>query len=549
MASFRSELPQDLAACHALIEEQQATIDRLSIDVVLLKRTLFGSRRERFRSDDPDQQYLFDSTELLPAESSADPPPALEPDPEPKADDPQAPARRTSKGRGRRVFPESLPRKEVRHELGEDEIPEDLRNDAAAKRFFKKTSEELEFVPPSVYVIEHYQEVIVREDAAGETQMATARRPPQLIDAYTGPGFWAYLSASRFADHLPYYRQEDILSRYGFRIARSTQVRWIAGLAEGVGPLVELMRSRALQSRVLGVDETPVDTLGLKAGRAAKGYLWGVLGDNDQPYDCFHFTVDRSRDGPEQFLSGYSGYLQSDAYACYDSLSKSHPEMIQVACWAHARRKFEEVHFVAPSIRTHMALSYFQRLYDIEDRGHDLCPRQRYELRQERSQPIVAEFHRWLLEQWERELPKSKFRAAIGYMTSRWAAFARYIECGAIPLDNNRTEAALKFAILGRKAWLFFGNPQGGHTAATLFTLTKSCNRHRIDPFAYLRDVYTRLPTMAESELDGLLPDRWLQKHPEHLIEPRVHEAQQRAQRTRSRHAARRRPTPPQRQA
>ena len=122
----------------------------------------------------------------------------------------------------------------------------------------------------------------------------------------------------------------------------------------------------------------------------------------------------------------------------------------------------------------------------------------------------MTEFYRWLLEQYDRELPKSKFRAALGYMTNRWEAFARYLECGAIPIDNNRTEAALKFAVLGRKAWLFFGNPHGGETAATLFTLTKSCNRHRVDPLAYLRDVYTRLPTMPVSELESLLPDHWM---------------------------------------
>lgn len=544
MSSSSPELPQDIKACHALIDrleadrrqqaqtidEQQATIDRLSADMALLKRALFGSRRERFR-DDPNQQYLFDSKEVNAEEAI----------PEPEAADQEAKPRRTSNGRGRRVFPESLPRKTVRHELDEEDIPEDLRDDPAAKRFFKKTSEELEYVPPSVYVVEHFQEVIVRNDETGETTMATARKAPRLIDAYTGPGFWSYLTASRFADHLPYYRQEDILSRYGFRIGRSTQARWMAGLAEGVRPLVDLMRSRSLQSRVLGVDETPVKTLGLKVGSAAKAYLWGVIGDADHPYDCFHFTVNRSRDGPQQFLSGYQGYLQSDAYVCYDSLSKLNPEMIQVGCWAHARRKFEELNFVTPNVRTHTALGYFQRLYDIEDRGHDFSEEQRYELRQNESKPIVAEFHRWLVEQWERELPKSKLRAAVGYMTNRWATFERYLQCGAIPIDNNRTEAALKYAVLGRKAWLFFGNPQGGETAATLFTLTKSCNRHRVDPFAYLRDVYTRLPTTPESQLDSFLPDRWIKEHPEHLVQERVHEAQQRAQRTRARRAHRRR--------
>jgi len=532
MASSGSELPQDIEACHALIREQQDTIDRLSTDMALLRRALFDSRRERFRGDDPRQQYLFDSQELQVEETASKP--------EATTNDEETKPRRTSHGRGRRVFPESLPRKEVRHQLNAEDVPEDLRDDPAAKRFFKKTSEELEYVPPSVYVIEHYQEVIWRDEETGETTMATARKPPRLIDAYTGPGFWAYLTASRFADHLPYYRQEDILSRYGFRIARSTQWRWMAALAEGVRPLVDLMWREILMSLVVGVDETPVKTLGIKVGRAARAYLWGVIGDGDHPYDCFHFTADRSRDGPEQFLSGYRGYLQSDAYVCYDSLSKSHPEMVQVGCWAHARRKFEQLHFVTPNLRTHTALSYFQRLYDIEDRGRDLGEPQRYELRQDKAKPIVTEFHRWLLEQYDRELPKSKFRAAVGYMTNRWEAFSRYLECAAIPIDNNRTEAALKFAVLGRKAWLFFGNPHGGETAATLFTLTKSCNRHRVDPLAYLRDVYTRLPTMPVSELESLLPDNWIQDHPEHLLQERVDESRQRARRTRTRRARRR---------
>jgi len=553
MNSSRCELPQDIAACHALIERQeeerrrqahtvdeqqatialqQTTIDRLMADMALLKRALFGSRRERFL-DDPRQGYLFDSLELNAGDGSVE----AETDDE----EPAAPSRRTSKGRGRRVFPDFLPRKPIHHELQEEDIPENLQNDPAAKRFFKKTSEQLEFEPASVYVIEHYQEVIVQEDEAGETTMVTAPKPPQLIDAYTGPGFWAYLTASRFADHLPYYRQEDILSRYGFRIGRSTQWRWMSALAAGVKPLVDLMRSLALQSGVLGVDETPVKMLGGESKGSVKSYLWDTIGDGDHPYDCFYFTVDRSRDGPQKFLSGYRGYLQSDAYICYEVISDTHEEILKVGCWAHARRKFEEVHFTAPSVRTHTALGYFQRLYEIEDRGHDLTESQRCALRQREAKPIVTEFHRWLVEQYGRELPKSKLRAAIGYVTSRWEAFERYLECGAIPIDNNRTEAALKYAILGRKAWLFFGNPQGGETAAALFTLTKSCNRHRVDPFAYLRDVYTRLPVLAVSELESLLPDRWIQEHPEHLIQERVNESQQRAQRTRTRRAQRRR--------
>lgn len=156
------------------------------------------------------------------------------------------------------------------------------------ERFFKKTREELEFEPASLHVVEHYQEVVAKNDHdTGETTMASASKPARLIDAYTGPGFWAYLTASRFADHLPYYRQEDILSRYGFRICRSTQWRWMHGLAEGVTGLVEMMRQRTLESQVLSVDETPVTML--EPGGSVKSYLWTAIGDRGHPYDCFFF--------------------------------------------------------------------------------------------------------------------------------------------------------------------------------------------------------------------------------------------------------------------
>jgi hypothetical protein len=265
-----------------------------------------------------------------------------------------------------------------------------------------------------------------------------------------------------------------------------------------------------------------------------------VVGDRGRPYDCFYFTTGRSRAGPERFLSGYRGYLQSDAYVCYERMALDNPAILKTACWAHARRKFEELHFTGPTVRTHAAMGYFQRLYDIEGRARELSDDQRYALRQQEARPLVDQFHEWLLEHEERELPKSKFRGAVGYMTGRWDAFARYLEHGAIPIDNNRTEASLKYPILGRKAWLFFGNEEGGEAAAALFTLTKTCNRHRVDPYAYHRDVYARLPTLPESQLGTLLPDRWVQQHPEHRIQERVDEAVQRAQRKRRRRAERR---------
>jgi hypothetical protein len=207
----------------------------------------------------------------------------------------------------------------------------------------------------------------------------------------------------------------------------------------------------------------------------------------------------------------------------------------------HGRRKFEACHHLGATNQTRTALSYFRRLFDIEDMYRASSDELRLAARQEQSQPIVESFREWLEAQRLRQLPKSKLAGAINYLLNRWESFTRFLESGAIPMDNNAAERALKYPILGRKAWLFFGNQTAGETAAKLFTLTKTCNRHHIDPLAYLQDVYARLPTTSPGQLPSLLPDRWIKDHPQHLIQQRVYEAIDRAQRARERRAERRR--------
>jgi transposase len=322
MTSLRSELPDDLQSCHALIAQlqaelraateqvaklqgkadeaqdatehvahleallakyqetiadQQQTIENLAADNALLKRSLFGSRRERF-TDDPAQTLLFDPT-------------SDSPEPDDEDEQPKKKEQRTSKGRQPRVFPEFLPREEQKHYLNPEDIPEEMRDNPDVRRFFKKVGETLEMTPMQLKVVEQWQEVIALDRPDETTTMVGARRPTALIQSFAGPSLWAYLTVSRFADHLPYYRLEDILGRSGFRIDRSTQWRWMRGLAQGVTPLVDLMWKLARQSAVLGMDETPVMELG-GPGRTLKGYLWAGVGDADHPYDCFFYSSD-----------------------------------------------------------------------------------------------------------------------------------------------------------------------------------------------------------------------------------------------------------------
>jgi transposase len=413
-----------------------------------------------------------------------------------------------------------------------------MRNNPAARRFFKKVGETLEMTPMQLKVVEEFQEVIALDQPDQTTTMASARRPEPLIQSFAGPSLWAYLTVSRFADHLPYYRLEDILGRSGFRIDRSTQWRWMRGLARGVTPLVDRMWELARQSAVLGMDETPV--MELAPERTLKGYLWAGVGDARHPYDCFFYTSDRRSIRAEEMLPSFQGYLVADAYVAYERIGKLWPGVIKASCWSHARRKFEAIHRLGATVRTRTAMSYFQKLFDIEDQYCLASDEVRLAARREQSQPIVDEFHKWLQAERMLQLPKSKLAGAINYMLNRWESFTRFLESGAVPMENNAAERAVKYPILGRKAWLFFGNQTGGETAAKLFTLTKTCNRHHIDPFAYLQDVYARMPTTSADELPSLLPDRWIEDHPQHRIQARVQEALDRAQRARERRAERR---------
>ena len=548
-----------IARQQATIDEQQTTIDAqqtllrsLQRDLALMKRTLFGQRRERF--EDPRQGLLFDSAEVSspeqdgeaneddrPADSGAS-----------KEDERKSPSRR---GRVRRVIPECLPRVRRIHKLTDAEIPDDLQGDDA-RRFLKKVGEYVEWSPPQLTVVEEFVETLALDNAdATETKMLSAKRPPRILNCFAGPSLLAGLAVHHFADHLPYYRLEEILGRSKLTIRRSTQCRWMMRLANELTPLTDLMRRLVLKSPVAQADETPVKMLVPGLGKTSTTYLWAVLGDRRYPYTTFSFTENRSRAGPAAFFANFSGVLVSDAYIGYELLrSRSQGRIRLAGCYAHARRKFEELHALGPTERTATAMGYFQRLFDLEDELRASSDEARHAQRQLRSRPLLKEFKRWLDDQLETLRPKHDLRGAILYMTTRWECFERFLESGAIPLDNNASEQAVKNPVMGKKNWLFLGSPAGGTTAAVFYTLTATCRRLKIDPYAYLKDVFERLPQLreiqcaaeadAEAEtltlLTSLLPDHWLADHPDCRLDSRIAESNAKSARRRD-HRTRRR--------
>jgi transposase len=555
IASVPLDLPDNLAACHVIIrrqaeiideqaariEELLGRVDRLSRDLATVKRQLFGSRRERFVSNGGEGET---GEEVLTEQDPEGTPSAAEPpQDESDASIPASTSRRTSKGRQKRVLDASIPREKVLHPLDEKDVPPELLNDPRAKRFFRFAREEVELQERRVQIFEHYEEVIVLDDeATGESRMLAASVPEPLIDrCYVGVVLLAYLVASRFADHIPYYREEDILARVGLSIHRATQWRWMRALAAIVQPLVELIRQRVMQSRVQGIDETPCPVLCEERGRTRSSYLYAQYGDAAHPYVHFAFASHKTKENVRRIVGDYEGYLQSDAYICYELVAAAAgSHILPVGCWAHGRRKFEPLIVAGPHPQATWILGEIQKLYDIEDRAWDMTDDQRLALRQAESRPIVTGIRAWLEERHQQELPKSPLREGVNYLRNRWEAFERFLEDGAIPIDNNRTEAMIKGPVMGKKAWLFFGNESGGQTAAVLYTLTMSCKRHAIDVQAYLTDVFRRIRTATPAELESLLPDRWIAAHPEARIKQRVRESHAAATRKRHRRAQRR---------
>ena len=336
-----------------------------------------------------------------------------------------------------------------------------------------------------------------------------------------GPGLLAQVITSKYGDHQPLYRQEHILSRSGAHVPRSTTCGWMAACAQLVRPLVSRMRALVLASKYINTDDTPVPVLDPQRGKTRTGRIWVYAGDKQHPYTVFDYTPTRHRDGPTRFFGSYAGYIQADAYGGYDHLFKPNgsgaPAPIEVGCWAHARRKFVEAE-KSDSLRAHGAAAMIRVLYEIEKEGRELDATARLALRRERSVPQLNQFHAWLEAQQSEVLPKSPLGEAIGYARSNWTALTRYTEDGDLSIDNNAAENALRPVALGRKNWLFAGSNEGGRTGATLMTLVASCKRHGLDPFAYLRDLLTRLPATPIHQLDEFLPDDWKAANPTPVV-------------------------------
>jgi transposase len=322
----------------------------------------------------------------------------------------------------------------------------------------------------------------------------------------------AHIVTSKYADHLPLYRQEKMLARSGITLVRQTLCDWIAGVAELVEPLVSVIEAHVLGSGYVRADETPIRMLGTgKKGKSHQGYVWAYLGGGAVFYRA---TRSRAREGPARegpggVLEDFRGVLQSDGYVGYDKIG-AEGAIVYAGCMAHARRKFHEALGNDPAAAA-MVLGLMQRLYVIEAeaRKAGLSPEATRALRQQESALVMGQLHTLLGKIKDRALPSSQIGEAVSYALSQWERLRVFLEHGHVGIDNNPVENVVRGIAVGRKNWLFAGSPAGAERGATMYTLIESAKIAGIDPLAYLTDVIARLPGTPISRVAELTPQAW----------------------------------------
>ena len=516
-----------LLHAQAVLEHEQL-VQGLRHELELYRRYVFGPRRERL-VEAPGQGHLFDLEAVENITELPEPPP----------DNRQAPSRSR---RSRKPDYDRLPQVRFEHDIPEsDKVC--MHCGEAKTRIGEDEARVLNFIPArfelQVHVLPKYACSHCRDGV-----MAPAGPVRPISGCIAGAGALAEVVVSKFAEHMPLYRFEDISARYGLHLPRSTLCDWVRHVADLLKPLYQLQKELVQTAPVIWTDDTHVTVLGGDTPGSHKGRFWVYIGPTTLPYDVYDFTEDRKRDGPARFLASYAGYLQADAFSGYDGIyTGSGGKIIEVACWAHARRKFLEARSSAPG-EASLILQIIQRLYDVEDRARPLDDDARRAMRQTESVLILKRLREELDRLSSKLLPKSALAQATTYALNQWQALCRYAEDGRLTIDNNTSERRVRDQAIGRKNWMFLGSDEAGPRAAVLCTIIAGAKRHRLEPWAYLHDVILQLSVDASPELlAGLLPDRWALSHPEHVLNHRLDESREKARRRDQRRAQRRRST------
>ena len=476
----------------AYIKAADVKIAALTLELAHHKRMRFAQRSEAFS---PAQRDLFEETwtiDLAAIEAEVE---QITPTAKPAKPRP----------RGRQPLPAHLPRIEHRHE------PATCTCGACGGALVKigeDVSEQLDVEPARFFVHRH-----IRPQYAcrGCETVTAAAIPGAVIQGSLGaPGLHAWVITQKFLDHLPLYRIEQISERHGVPISRSTLAEWIGRIGVALQPLADRLAELLRQRQILHADETPVPQLDPGRGKTKRAYLWAYrsndLDNHDPPMIVFDYHASRSGSHAQHFLRDWRGHLMVDDYSGYKALFAMGPT--ELGCWAHARRKFFDLHAANQSPIVAQALARIGTLYAIERQGKTLDCEARRRLRETQAQPILDALHIWLLSTRTTVADGSALARAIDYSLRRWPALVRYANSGDLPIDNNPVENAIRPIAIGKKNWLFAGSERAGKRAAAIQSLLGTAKLNDIEPCAWLKDVLDKLPVWPNSRIDELLPLR-----------------------------------------
>ena len=502
-AMLRSERAARLAA-EAEAQTRTLLIEKLKLTIKKLRHEQFGQSSERGALLDQLELQLADLEEsAAQAETAARMAAAAE-----KITVPSFERRRPA----RRPLPAHLPRERIVYPAP-SVCP--CCGDSRLRKIGEDVTETLELIPRQWKVIQHVREKFSCRACEAISQPPAPSHP--IARGRAGPKLLAHILFAKYGLHLPLNRQSDVYEREGIDLDVSTLADWVGAAAATLMPLVDVIRTHVFAAERIHADDTTVPVLA--KGKTRTGRLWTYVRDDrpfagpDPPAAVFFYSRDRDGEHPEQHLAGYAGLMQADAYAGFGKLYEANRKggpIIEVACWAHGRRKFFDLARLSKAPIAVEAVKRIDVLFAIEREINGLAPQERLGVRQERSRPLVSELHTWLREQRAKLSKNSDTTKAINYSLNRWDAFIRFLDDGRLCMSNNAAERELRAVALGRKNWTFAGSDEGGRRAAAIYTLIATAKLNDVDPQAWLADMLARLPDHPAKRIGELLPWNWL---------------------------------------
>ncbi len=489
-----------------LYEQSQVQITSLYLELEKLKKLIFGSKQERFVATD---------------DKNPSPQLALQLDADTIATCKITDATKVTYIRTKTEVTDNKPKAHP----GRMKLPENLRREtiilqpdievAGLKHIGNEVTEVLDLIPAELYVKQYIRPKYVQPVSDVNSTVITATLPGRIMEkCMAGEGLLTQIIIDKYVDHLPLHRQRQRFQRAGITIAQSTINDWVKAVLNQIAALYEAHKTGVLACGYLHADETPLKVLDEnKKGTTHQGYYW-VYHNSKDKLVLFDYRHGRGREGPDDILKDYKGYLQTDGYTVYDNFDKR-AGITLMHCMAHARRKFNEA-LQNDQARAEHALVLFQKLYAIERiiKEDQLSPESILQLRQEQAVPILKEMKEWMTREYTQVLPKSTIGQAIGYCLPRWDKLSIYASDPILNIDNNPVENAIRPIAIGRKNYLFAGSHEAAQRAAMVYSLFATCRLHNINPYDWLKDVLERMHLYTTKNIHELLPQNWKKPEP-----------------------------------